>query len=71
MKIKIITLFFLSIFLQCKANEPLMMLAEGHDVNKQMIPIGGNSWTMNGGDITEKGLVDWGNKQTVCRTYCF
>lgn len=69
MKIKIITLFFLSIFLQCKANEPLKMLAEGHDVNKQMIPIGGNSWTMNGGNITEKGLVDWENKQTVCRTY--
>ena len=66
---KIFTLLFLSIFSQCKADKPLTMLVEGHDANKQMIPIGGNSWTINGGNITEKGLIDWTSKQTICRTY--
>lgn len=45
------------------------MIVEGHDLNIQMIPIGGNSWTINGGEITDQGLVDWTNKQTICRTY--
>lgn len=40
-----------------------------HNQNKQIIPIGGNAWTSNGGKITENGLTDWNNSQIDCKIY--
>ncbi len=69
MKINVLTFIFLTLFFQCKADKSSNIILDGHDANKQIIPIGGNSWTTNGGTISEKGFVDWQNKQTICRTY--
>lgn len=44
-------------------------LGQGHDANKTLIPLGGNAWTINGGEITKSGLEDWDNAQTSCKTY--
>lgn len=43
--------------------------AQSHSSNKQMIPIGGNSWVNKEAQITKQGLVGWTNPQTVCTTY--
>jgi hypothetical protein len=40
-----------------------------HDANKQLLPIGGNAWVENGGEITEDGLIDWTSPNTVCKVY--
>lgn len=66
MKIQILILVFLTTFIQCKADK---VLDNEHDTNKQTIPLGGNAWTTNGGEIKEQGLVNWNSDKTVCRTY--
>lgn len=40
-----------------------------HDSNKQTIPVGGNAWMDNGGILSETGLADWSDPQTVCTIY--
>ncbi len=40
-----------------------------HDANKQTIPVGGNAWLENGGTLSETGLTNWSDPQTICRTY--
>ena len=44
-------------------------MSQEHDTNKTLIPLGGNAWTINGGEITKGGLEDWDNAQTSCKTY--
>lgn len=41
----------------------------GHDPNKILLPIGGNAWTTNGANITDAGLEDWDDPQTICTAY--
>ncbi len=43
--------------------------ASGHDSNRQIVPVGGNAWVVNGGAITEEGLVDWTDPRIVCTVY--
>jgi hypothetical protein len=69
MKIKLLILAFFITFLQCKADNKLLLNDIEHDSNKQTIPIGGNAWTFNGGNIVEKGLKNWNSEKVVCRTY--
>jgi hypothetical protein len=40
-----------------------------HDPNKITIPVGGNAWVQNGGEITDQGLSNWSDPQTVCTVY--
>jgi hypothetical protein len=42
-----------------------------HDSNKMLVPIGGNTWTINGGKITNKGLIDWTSTTTRVQTYIY
>ena len=47
-----------------KQNEP-----QTHEANKIIVPIGGNTWTINGGKITNAGLVDWSSTSTKVNIY--
>jgi hypothetical protein len=40
-----------------------------HDANKINVPIGGNSWTYNGGVINNTGLSNWNSSSTSINTY--
>lgn len=40
-----------------------------HDINKQIVPVGGNAWVNNGAKITKQGLENWNSTQQVCKTY--
>jgi hypothetical protein len=40
-----------------------------HGSNRVMIPIGGNTWLQNGGDLSEKGLHNWSSAKTQCKVY--
>ncbi len=40
-----------------------------HDPNKQILPIGGNAWVSGGGTITDLGLEDWSDPNSVCTAY--
>ena len=48
-------------------SSPLPMLE--HDTNKQIIPIGGNSWANNGAKISDQGLENWNDTKQICTTY--
>lgn len=40
-----------------------------HDSNKQIIPIGGNSWVSNGAIVNNEGLSNWNSNEQICKTY--
>lgn len=42
-----------------------------HKLNKLIIPLGGNSWNINGGKITNAGLIDWSSTSTKVKTYIY
>lgn len=54
-------------FITKSASAPLPL--SEHDANKQMVPIGGNSWVNYGAKITNKGLENWNDPKQVCKTY--
>ena len=39
--------------------------------NKIIVPVGGNSWTINGAKITNKGLINWSSTSTKVKTYIY
>jgi hypothetical protein len=49
-----------------KLNEP-----QAYDTNKMIVPIGGNTWTINGGNITNNGLTGWESTTTIVKTYVY
>jgi hypothetical protein len=49
-----------------KQNESLQ-----HDANKMIVPIGGNTWTLNGANVTNNGLTGWESTATRVKTYVF
>lgn len=42
-----------------------------HDANKIIVPVGGNTWSINGGKIINTGLIDWSSTSTRVRTYLY
>ena len=42
-----------------------------HDANKMIVPIGGNTWTLNGATVTNNGLTGWESTATKVKTYVF
>lgn len=42
-----------------------------HDANKIIVPVGGNSWTINGGKVTNNGLTQWESSATIFKTYIY
>ena len=42
--------------------------AKTHDANKIIVPMGGNTWTIHGGKITNKGLTHWESSSTSRKT---
>ncbi|CAH0995797.1 hypothetical protein EMA8858_01924 [Emticicia aquatica] len=69
MKFNYLVFLIICLFSQCKAEKVSKNIPKEHDINKQIIPIGGNAWTSNGGNIDENGFSNWDSKQTICRTY--
>ena len=39
--------------------------------NKIIVPVGGNSWTINGAKITNQGLINWSSTSTKVKTYIY
>lgn len=44
---------------------------QGHEANKLIVPVGGNTWTINGAVITNNGLTDWTSTTTSVQTYFY
>ncbi|MEY4331855.1 MAG: hypothetical protein RLZZ196_593 [Bacteroidota bacterium] len=44
---------------------------QGHVANKLIVPVGGNTWTINGGVINNNGLTDWTSTTTRVQTYFY
>ena len=42
-----------------------------HEANRIIIPIGGNTWSINGGKITNAGLIDWSSTSSKIKTYIY
>jgi hypothetical protein len=42
-----------------------------HDANKMIVPIGGNTWTINGGKVTNMGLTEWKSTITKVKAYVY
>ena len=40
-----------------------------HEANKIIVPVGGNTWTNNGGKVTNAGLIDWSSTSTKVNIY--
>mgnify|MGYP000467523014 CR=1 FL=1 len=44
---------------------------QGHEANKLIVPVGGNTWTINVAVINNKGLTDWTSTTTRVQTYIY
>ena len=42
-----------------------------YELNKLIIPVGGNTWSLNGGKVTNEGLIDWSSSSTRVKTYVY
>lgn len=68
--IKIALSIFLIVFSSsCSKANPSDINKAEHDANKVMVPIGGNTWTTNGGSISNNGLKGWESTATTVTTY--
>ena len=66
------TLFLMGFFaLSLKATPGNQFVAKSHDTNVLIVPIGGNTWTINGGIINNKGLTIWTATATKVHTYVY
>ena len=64
--------FLLTLFSFCvKAAPSKHKEAQTHDANKMIVPMGGNTWTIDGGQITNKGLTNWESSSTSVKTYVY
>ena len=61
---------FLVVFFSSFGNAvPVNKIQTNHDANKMVLPLGGNSWTTNGGSISNNGLKGWESTATTVTTY--
>jgi hypothetical protein len=68
----LIPLLPLMLFVSCgKAAPAIVIEPQTHDANKMMVPFGGNSWTVSGGNITNNGLSGWESTTTKVKTYVY
>lgn len=44
---------------------------QAHDANKMIVPIGGNTWTINGAKVTNMGLTEWESTTTKVKAYVY
>jgi len=45
--------------------------SQTHDANKMIVPMGGNTWNIHGGKITNMGLTNWESSSTSIKTYVY
>ncbi len=67
-----ITFLFAALFsLSVNAVAGKQSIYQMHDANKMIVPIGGNTWTINGAKVSNKGLSDWTSSITSVQTYIY
>lgn len=71
--IKLLIPFLLIAFLgSCgKAAPAKQSVPQTHDTNKLIVPIGGNTWTISGGNVTNNGLTGWESTSARVKTYVY
>jgi hypothetical protein len=69
--IKLLTPFLLIAFFgSCgKAAPTKQSELPTHDANKLTVPVGGNTWVINGGSVTNNGLTNWESTNTKVKCY--
>lgn len=45
--------------------------SQTHEANKIIVPVGGNCWSINGGKVTNAGVIDWTSTSTIVKTYVY
>lgn len=67
-----ITFLFAALFsLSVNALAGKQSIYQTHDANKMIVPIGGNTWTINGAKVSNNGLSDWTSSTTSVQTYIY
>ncbi len=67
-----ITFLFAALFsLSVNAVAGKQSIYQMHDANKMIVPIGGNTWTINGAKVSNNGLSDWTSSTTSVQTYIY
>lgn len=67
-----ITFLFAALFsLSVNAVAGKQSIYQMHDANKMIVPIGGNTWTINGAKVSNNGLSDWTSSITSVQTYIY
>jgi Domain of unknown function (DUF3472)/Domain of unknown function (DUF5077) len=69
---RIYHLLIILLFSACKIDENSLIEREtplNHSTNRVLVPIGGNAWLQNGGEVSDKGLSKWTNSNTQCKVY--
>jgi hypothetical protein len=71
--IKIFITFLFATFFSLSVNaEPYKQdRYQLHDANKMIVPIGGNTWTVNGAKVSNNGLSDWTSSTTSVQTFIY
>lgn len=67
--LSVLFLFYLGLNLNAATEKPAEV--QVHESNKKVIPIGGNSWSINGAKITNTGLINWVSNKTIVSTYVY
>ena len=50
---------------------PIIGFTQPNDSIKLTILVGGNTWTIDGGKVTNAGVTDWVSTKTVLKTYVY
>jgi hypothetical protein len=57
--------------LSLKATPGNQFVTQTHDANEIIVPVGGNTWSINGGSVNNKGLTNWTSTATKVHTYVY
>lgn len=69
---QLMPLLLLFFNVSCSKAAPAKIIdTQKHDANKMIVPMGGNSWTVSGGNITNNGLSGWESTATKVKTYVY
>jgi hypothetical protein len=62
-------IFPLVLFSSCSKANSSEIIRAAHDTNKIVVPLGGNSWTSKGANVSNSGVGGWESTATTITTY--
>jgi hypothetical protein len=62
-------IFPLVLFSSCSKANSSEIIRAAHDANKIVVPLGGNSWTSKGANVSNSGVGGWESTATTITTY--